>query len=260
MFATPEQLSWYETAFTMDVKSAKQEEERRTFLKIVFDKVDSDGNGSLSKVELMKAMNSESKEDLIACLGKNFFYMYNQVDFNKDGGIDFDEFVSWVNMVREQAESLKQEKTVKSFLQALFNDIDRNNSGELTLGELSAELRGQNAKAVTKALGENFLPLMEKIDYDQDHAVNFVEFCDWVDLVFRKNEEEISRKYGKDAEPEEEESYGAEVEATDPVHEAVAAVETAAEEEEAGEAQEEAPAADEKAAEETPAAEEEKAE
>lgn len=205
MFASVEQKLWLERAQNEEVTDKKQEDEQRKYLRTVFDKIDVDRNHVLSRDEILRALNRENKSSVVSVLGKNFFYMYFQyssLDSDGNQSIDFDEFVGWVSKVRILGEEMKTEKTVKAFLQGIFDSVDRESAGVVTLGDLTAELK-ENLEEAGKHLGSNFGDSMSNMEYNFATKVDFVKFCDWIDLILRNQKVAILAQFGQEIEEEE---------------------------------------------------------
>merc|ERR1719361_2736773 len=93
----------------------------------VFSQVDVDASGTVSKIELMKALGGKAKADLQNLMGKNFFYMYNSADEDHSGQINLPEFRSWVDKVKALATDVDKGKLVNDFLEKTFKEVDTDN-------------------------------------------------------------------------------------------------------------------------------------
>merc|ERR1719242_2024176 len=150
----------------------------------VFSQVDVDGSGTVSKIELMKALGGKAKTDLQNLMGKNFFYMYNSADEDQSGQISLPEFRGWVDKVKALAVNVDKGKMVSDFLKKTFTEVDTDNGGTLTMGELMKAMQSKS-EDLTKALGKNFLYLMSQVDVDQERKISLKEFEAWADKVYQ---------------------------------------------------------------------------
>eukprot|EP00927_Polykrikos_kofoidii_P050741 TRINITY_DN44623_c0_g1_i1.p1 TRINITY_DN44623_c0_g1~~TRINITY_DN44623_c0_g1_i1.p1 ORF type:complete len:464 (-),score=67.77 TRINITY_DN44623_c0_g1_i1:209-1600(-) len=153
----------------------------------IFKTWDQDGNGKISREELgsvMRELCSFDDDDLQMLL--------DEADTNKDGCIDYDEFVSW--LMRPQSESLGAAiMDYGDALKPLFNCYDRDKSGSITFTEfeeIHSIMRGalrMHAKQDDDGEPVSILALntqdSEKafttIDHNHDAKVSFTEFINW---------------------------------------------------------------------------------
>ncbi|CAL9228225.1 unnamed protein product [Arabidopsis halleri] len=135
--------------------------QKRREIREIFDLFDIDGSGSIDASELNVAMrslgfemNNEQINELMA-----------EVDKNKSGAIDFEEFVHMMTTKFGERESIDE-------LSKAFKIIDHDNNGKISPRDI---------KVIAKELGENFTDndieeMIEEADRDEDGEVNFEEF------------------------------------------------------------------------------------
>ena len=123
-----------------------------------FDRYDTDGNGSIAGEELGPLMeslgHSTSERQMNAFL--------NSVDIDRNGSVEFDEFVALI------AKKMKSDRVLK-----YFQALDKNGDGYLSAEELSSAMAasGQNAS------GDSLARYMAKADKNGDGRVNYEEFA-----------------------------------------------------------------------------------
>uniref|UniRef100_A0A6B2G2W3 Calmodulin-2 B (Trinotate prediction) n=1 Tax=Myxobolus squamalis TaxID=59785 RepID=A0A6B2G2W3_MYXSQ len=130
--------------------------------KEAFSLFDKDGDGTISSEELGSVMKS---------LGQNpsnqeLCDMINEVDLDKNGIIDFDEFLTMMSRKMTKGDSHEE-------LLMAFQVFDKDGDGKITKDEL---------KRVMTQLGENLceeeiVEMMHEADTDGDGNVDFKEFC-----------------------------------------------------------------------------------
>jgi len=135
---SPEQIQEYQEAFRL------------------FDK---DGNGKIDKFELaevMKALGSPATPQDIED-------MINEVDLDRNGTIEFNEFMIMMGSQKNEEEELKN----------AFRTFDKNGDGYISRDEL---------KLVMASLGESLKEeeieeMMREADENRDGKLDFKEFC-----------------------------------------------------------------------------------
>jgi len=124
----------------------------------LFQKLDKDNSGEITKGEMAQGLYGPLKAEVEEQLGKNFFYEWSEYsDLTKFGGgdashdskIDIDEFRNWVG--DRQKELANEEK-----IQALFEKLDKDGSGEITKGEMVKAMMGSMKAEVEEVMGKNF--------------------------------------------------------------------------------------------------------
>eukprot|EP00300_Choanocystis_sp_HF-7_P043110 c9732_g1_i1.p1 GENE.c9732_g1_i1~~c9732_g1_i1.p1 ORF type:complete len:169 (+),score=49.65 c9732_g1_i1:68-574(+) len=121
---------------------------------------DSDGNGTIDQFELQVVMNR---------VGKQYFtideiaQMISTIDLNRDGRIDFQEFVTLLG---------RSLKTDAEELVDAFNVFDVDGDGRIDAQEIQKVL-GSLGQDITT---EEIQLIMDDVDLDKDGCVNFEEF------------------------------------------------------------------------------------
>ena len=131
-------------------------------LKAQFDVIDQDGNGRITGDELATLLRREAYAYLSEAQRQEILDSYARVDFNGDGGVDFDEFVVLVTQHQDPREALRKS----------FDAFDLDGDGFLTAPEFQrlAEAQGED---VGPEQAENMVKLA---DTDGDGKVSFDEF------------------------------------------------------------------------------------
>ena len=98
-------------------------------------------------------------------------HLIEQVDANKDGRVDFDEFLHLHQVFISQM-GLTRVDTLESLIES-FRILDANGDGYLSREELLAALCGEG-EALTEAELEVWI---KAADTDGDGRINYEEFC-----------------------------------------------------------------------------------
>lgn len=128
---------------------AEQQSELNKTAKALFDLIDSNKNGFLTKGEMFKAMVGEHKATLEEKMGKNF--LYHWTDFQalskpdkdlseeetavQNSRLDVNEFTAWV-----------KDLDVSKKCAEWFAELDQNESGEVTKNNMMTGLNGMKGK------------------------------------------------------------------------------------------------------------------
>ena len=139
---------------TTDVKNAAK----------LFYRIDSDGDGKITKDELYKGFN----ENLMNKINKkDFEQIFQNLEINNSGFIDYEEFVA--------AAVNKNLFMRENILYMAFKFFDKDNSGEITLDEI--EMMFKEAVNDGKNDVHNELKkIMDEVDLNLDKKISFEEF------------------------------------------------------------------------------------
>ena len=128
----------------------------------MFKNFDKDGDGKITFDELKTALQNigDYKTD------KEIHKMLNEVDLDKNGTIEFNEFAIYFDKEIEKMQSRRDE------MQTIFNTFDINSDGFVTFEEL---------QTVFSTLGEAMSPerikdMIKKVDHNHDEKLDFNEF------------------------------------------------------------------------------------
>ena len=161
-------------------KQQEQENEQRR-VRALFDDIDEDGGGTLDREEVGQLLARLSdvpvaEDDLSSAM--------QALDADGDGSVDFEEFLHWWQLVRQERggsvwasniNKRNRELQEKEDLQALFCLIDTDKSDAVDteeLGKMTSDL-GLSLTAVELQVA------MKDIDTDGDGEVSFGEFYLW---------------------------------------------------------------------------------
>mmetsp|Transcript_46180 Transcript_46180/g.53468 ORF Transcript_46180/g.53468 Transcript_46180/m.53468 type:complete len:511 (+) Transcript_46180:33-1565(+) len=139
-----------------------RKEEKNTYLK-VFQKLDRNGDGQLTRDELLKGFAEINK---FGFNEKEVDELLKQADSNGNGVIDYGEFV---------AASINRKTLLdKERLEAAFNLFDKDGNGELTMDEIK-EVFSPGEKNMND---EEWVALIKEVDKNKDGKINYTEFRD----------------------------------------------------------------------------------
>jgi Ca2+-binding EF-hand superfamily protein len=124
-------------------------------LKAFFDSVDTNRDGFISPAELLDYFNVE--------IGKQVNEIMGGADIDRDGKVNYEEFVKSVTGTSSSPSSVMDEE-----LKVFFNSIDTNQDGFIS----SAELLGYFKVDIEKQVNE----IMGGADIDRDGKVNYQEY------------------------------------------------------------------------------------
>ena len=130
-------------------------------IKEAFDLFDTDGSGTIDPKELRAAMQSLGFE----AKNQTIFQMISDLDKNKSGSIDFEEFLDMMT-------ARMSDKDTREDIQKVFRLFDDDETGKITF---------RNLKRVAKELGENMTDeelqeMIDEADRDGDGEINEEEF------------------------------------------------------------------------------------
>merc|ERR1712183_131483 len=152
----------YTEATTMANKlsSAQLKEYKETFQ--TFDK---NGNGTINSMELATAMRSFGMRPT----PKEIENMIKEVDADRSGFVDFDEFVSL--MTKRVSKTDKQRELMDA-----FKTFDRNSDGFIIKSEFQKVMKKHGEKMTSKEIDK----MLRESDIDKDGKINYVEFVKMV--------------------------------------------------------------------------------
>lgn len=154
-------------------------------LKAVFETWDSDGNGTISRLELEKVFTKLGMLD-----GEQISAMMDAVDRNDDGEIQYDEFVGWV--LHGEGTALMSEQAcfdLELALKPLFKIYDQDGSDVISRKEFSdchSLLQATFKRVKTEGMPDMSALMTTYEDRvwvvankDQDEGMSFDEFVGW---------------------------------------------------------------------------------
>ena len=134
----------------------------------LFNKIDKNGDGQISKEELSKGL-----ENFIKISGKELEnkvnIIFSNIDMNHNGYIEYEEFI--------RAAVDKEYFLSENFLRYAFDYFDRDKNGEITYNEIK-QLFFQNDKNKHNTEAQNqLLKNFEEMDINGDGVLSFDEFA-----------------------------------------------------------------------------------
>jgi Ca2+-binding EF-hand superfamily protein len=139
---------------------------------------DTDNSGSISKDEfrgLLERLGAEIEED-------KFDRLMNALDADGSGDVTKKEFVAWYEFYAE-----KDKISLKERAEDLFSMFDRNNSGEITLGEFKVRLDALNMGFTMDEIGA----ILHELDRDRSGSVSLEEFEDLLEKFYPEELREV---------------------------------------------------------------------
>merc|ERR1712093_495007 len=137
-------------------------------IKEAFDLFDTDGSGTIDPKELRAAMQSLGFE----AKNQTIFQMISDLDKNKSGSIDFEEFLDMMT-------ARMSDKDTREDIQKVFRLFDDDTSGSITL---------RNLRRVAKELGETMsdAELQEMVDRADSNGDGAVSMDDFYNIMTKK--------------------------------------------------------------------------
>ena len=146
--------------------------EEKTRLYNVFKSIDKDGDGQLDRKELKEAY---SKNESIFSSEEEIDEIFNKIDVNNTGHIDFSEFL---------LATLDYKKGIREKeLRQIFNLIDKSGDGSLTEDEIADFFKLGSPQDILE-----IRELIKEIDTNGDGKVQFDEFVKMMSIFFKKKE------------------------------------------------------------------------
>ena len=126
-----------------------------------FQNLDIASTGELDRTTVAEILGSEAGQldQLMTCL------LFEQYDINKNGTIDFDEFIQFCTEMDDLTE--------RGILRRIFNLCDTDHSGALDVDEVK-RLGESMGKDVTTA---DAWATIAALDSNNDNQIDFSEFC-----------------------------------------------------------------------------------
>lgn len=187
-----------ETETIVTLTETTAEERALTQLKLIFDSVDANDDGTVSKDELTAALSKDaSLGAFIKEAGFNLNTDLRLLDTNKDKCVSWEEFQK--HFKQEAIEEIVQtgqlaaaevpadEKVIRQ-LKAIFDSLDTNEDGSVSKDELEAKLRAdtdENGSVKADSFGQlvqeagssdSFIGTFEKLDTNSDERITWEEF------------------------------------------------------------------------------------
>lgn len=209
--AVPDKTLIAPTAAAKPAEPAKPQGKRPNvvaMLNDVFDRIDANGDGNISRQELAAAFDhllqcseiesQKSVRTLVMESGLNpYFNVFDQVDSNHDGKISRQEF-------QEHLHPAKAQKVVGQLLRDVFDGIDVNKDGSLSRKELQ-DAYGKLLNTTEEKSGKSWTNLLldaglnpdfyvfEQLDTNHDGKVTWEEFSStlqpvtpWEELLLQR--------------------------------------------------------------------------
>jgi len=171
-----------------------KEEEAKALhqLRLIFDAVDADKSGSVSKDELTAALEADQNlGGLVKEAGLNdVFFVLNQLDTNENQRISWGEFKAHLKKAAEEevaenghiaaATRLAEEKALAQ-LRAIFDKLDADEDGAVSKSELQARLEENReedslGRVIEQASLNPEWSILECLDTNKDGFVTWDEF------------------------------------------------------------------------------------
>ncbi|KAH3713110.1 calmodulin-beta-like [Dreissena polymorpha] len=143
--------------------SPKDRKQFEKDVKNMFDQMDKNGNGKVSKEEMGKLLRSMG----VQMTGEELEAAMKKIDTNKDGQISYSEFKTFVMRQFHESSGSKEDQ-----IRQVFRMIDRDDNGYIQKAEI---------RRAVKALGETLTnaeleDMMREADLNNDGKINYEEF------------------------------------------------------------------------------------
>lgn len=131
-------------------------------LKAQFDVIDQNGDGRITREELMTLLRREAYAHLTDQQREELIASYARVDANRDGGVDFQEFLTLVTNQQDPRVAFRQS----------FDAYDLDGDGFLTATDFERITQQQGAE-LTKEQAD---AMIQAADGNEDGKVSFEEY------------------------------------------------------------------------------------
>ena len=158
----------------MVVSSTAEKVETTIDVRATFDKIDTDGSGTLDREEVERAAQELGHE----FVGQELDEAMATMDANGDGEVSFEEFMRWGELVPVGGWGQKLSGLTYIDVRATFDKIDTDGSGTLDRHEVERAAQELGHEFVGQELDE----AMAKMDANGDGEVSFEEFMRWGEL------------------------------------------------------------------------------
>ena len=157
-------------------------------LRAIFDQMDADGNGFISKAELQKKLSQDQEiQTLLESAGGSASYVFEQLDDDGDGKVTWAEFegllspdaAAFVDVVAGPTALDEDEAPVtEAELKALFTSIDKDGTGTISAVELQQKLNADQSvqKLLNRVGGDGKSHVFSQLDEDGDGTITWNEF------------------------------------------------------------------------------------
>jgi len=195
-------------------RKRKKEEQYKNSLKAAYKMVDINGDGDVSKTEMLMAIQSNFKiQELLhnksgGMSEEEFEFMYKKIDKDGSDSIDFEEFSQF--FIQKRIEHMDEEEKKELETRKAFNLIDYDHSGTLSRAELlhamKDNVRIRSLLGIKDADSDDFNKIYNKIDKDKSEEIDFDEFKRYFELK-RKHDQQKGKnaKFSIDNSPDEDE-------------------------------------------------------
>jgi centrin-1 len=135
-------------------------------IKEAFDLFDTDGSGTISTEELRKALQNLG----IDARNQTLLNMMADLDKDRSGSIDFDEFISMMTAQMSDTDSRED-------LRKVYNLFLGDDAGSRVNNKIQLQHLKRVARELNEAMSdEELLEMITRADLDRDGAVDFEEF------------------------------------------------------------------------------------
>jgi calcium-dependent protein kinase len=144
----------------------------------LFNKIDKNGDGKISKEELFNGLQSYKKDLSLEELKDQIDTIFNNIDTDHNGYLEYEEFV--------RAAIDKSNFLSVNFLQFAFNYFDKDRNGEISYDEVKNKFYKNSKNKNNPKAQEQLQRAFNEIDINGDGKLSFNEFAKMMENIIQE--------------------------------------------------------------------------
>ena len=144
----------------------------------LFNKIDKNGDGKISKEELFNGLQSYKKDLSLEELKDQIDTIFNNIDTDHNGYLEYEEFV--------RAAIDKSNFLSVNFLQFAFNYFDKDRNGEISYDEVKNKFYKNSKNKNNPKAQEQLQKAFNEIDINGDGKLSFNEFAKMMENIIQE--------------------------------------------------------------------------